>query len=762
MEKEVIKKYYNQYLQEVFETDTNLTDYITFSLANSTTNNTTFLTSTGKKFIYDYVLDFQDGYAVVKKGNKYNYIDKDGNLLSEKWFDDAYSFNEGLAAVVFDKKFNFINRKGEYLFENSPRLGIFLGNIQFENGVAVLSTYDDEDNYYYFYVDKDGHFLCSETFTRANEFVDGYSLAQQGDNYFIVDLQGNVTELPNENVEYYLQIGKGRLRATNKYLDSYITDLKGNRIGNEILGNCFNFKNGIAKVLKNEKVNYINKDGKLISETWFDNGYDFHDDFALVIKNGEYNFLDKNGKLLLKESVQYASGFHNHLSVIRIGDQYTYCNKKGKISNLRYDYLSSFNNGYAIATKDNKKNFITPNGKTISTIWFEDAYPFNNGYALIKKDGQYNYIDEKGNIKLNEWYEYGFDFQYGVGVLYKNNTLYFLDDNLGQLFTFEQHLNLSNHISLKRSVALPDIELIQSKKRWFKYTYQKDNQTHKLDMKPLYEYEDLIICEKDSQVYYYDKTTTTYTHLCAKKDLILEKNYIIVNDKKYYIHNNDLIDISTFKFRYSIEKTDGVTRILTLDEFTEVCMKDKYKEVITAEVQAQKARKAKIEEEKFQKQLLIEQEKEQQRIKEAETKLNTTLQSISSLLEESLKYIKVLEYNDMNNISEKISVPKELLFIQVEDHLEINPTFNNPRILKHIDYMFISFDNVKVSGLDLSYTNANIDPQKVYKKDLSNGKFCKLDFNLKDFSGVNIDNADFTEAILDFAKNFNQNKKLGR
>ncbi len=70
-----------------------------------------------------------------------------------------------------------------------------------------------------------------------------------------------------------------------------------------------------------------------------------------------------------------------------------------------------------------------------------------------------------------------------------------------------------------------------------------------------------------------------------------------------------------------------------------------------------------------------------------------------------------------------------------------------------------SFDNVKVSGIDFTGTNANIDPQTVYNKDMSHGIYDGLNFTMKSFDGVNTDDASFEGCVMDFAKNTPQTRK---
>ena len=46
------------------------------------------------------VYDFHDGFAIIQRGDGlWNYIDKKGNILTNEWFSDAYSFYEGVANV---------------------------------------------------------------------------------------------------------------------------------------------------------------------------------------------------------------------------------------------------------------------------------------------------------------------------------------------------------------------------------------------------------------------------------------------------------------------------------------------------------------------------------------------------------------------------------------------------------------------------------------------------------------------------------------
>ena len=99
------------------------------------------------------------------------------------------------------------------------------------------------------------------------------------------------------------------------------------------------------------------------------------------------------------------------------------------------------------------------------------------------------------------------------------------------------------------------------------------------------------------------------------------------------------------------------------------------------------------------------------------------------------------------------------LFIRAGDHLEILPWYLENNLLPVINLSTNTFDNVKVSGIDFTGTNANIDPQTVYNKDMSHGIYDGLNFTMKNFDGVNTDGASFEGCVMDFAKNAPHTKK---
>ena len=121
---------------------------------------------------------------------------------------------------------------------------------------------------------------------------------------------------------------------------------------------------------------------------------------------------------------------------------------------------------------------------------------------------------------------------------------------------------------------------------------------------------------------------------------------------------------------------------------------------------------------------------------------------------------RLASLNEKEDNYERINISSDLLFVKVDDHLEIKKDF--VPYLKYLDLSLISFDNVYVSGIDFTDSNVSmINPQNVYNKDLS---FCTFnDYDKKDnslpfsfytdFDGVDLRGTVINDKNCDFEYN---------
>ena len=86
---------------------------------------------------YQEARPFEDGYAAVKRGGKWGFVDTTGTVVIECQFDDALSFGQHLAAVKIDGLWGYIATSGGVVIEPA-----FLCAKSFSAGSAPVLTED--------------------------------------------------------------------------------------------------------------------------------------------------------------------------------------------------------------------------------------------------------------------------------------------------------------------------------------------------------------------------------------------------------------------------------------------------------------------------------------------------------------------------------------------------------------------------------------------------------------------------------------------
>lgn len=110
------------------------------------------------------------------------------------------------------------------------------------------------------------------------------------------------TYYPNNGKNVYYEVECGgkiveSLERDGKFVCTEITLVREIPAPENKFDRCRYFRDGYASVKLDGKYNYINMEGKYLSEQWWDwCGY-FHDGYTWVRLNGKCFKLDKNGKI---------------------------------------------------------------------------------------------------------------------------------------------------------------------------------------------------------------------------------------------------------------------------------------------------------------------------------------------------------------------------------------------------------------------------------------------------------------------------------
>ena len=188
------------------------------------------------------------------------------------------------------------------------------------------------------------------------------------------------------------------------------------------------FYEGFALVRLNDKYNFINQKGRLISNQWFDNAGAFENGFARVRLNGKWNYINQEGRLISNQWFDYVGAFENGFAEVELNYKWNYINQEGRlISNQWFDYLGDFENGFALVKLNGKWNFINQEGKLISNQWFDNAGDFYEEFAIVELNNKWNYINQEGMLISNQWFDYADNFNGGFALVELNNKRNFIN-----------------------------------------------------------------------------------------------------------------------------------------------------------------------------------------------------------------------------------------------------------------------------------------------------------------------------------------------
>ena len=241
---------------------------------------------------FDYCDEFHEGLARVLLNGKWNYINRNGDILSATWFEKCWDFREGLAAVAMnDKGWNFIDHKCNYISDKW-----FDSCGDFHEGFATVEL-NDRFNY----IDTKGEYLSYIWFDWCGHFDDG--LAQVGLNGidYLLRKDGALRKYGIEPVKEEDENTAGK--AAGKVRGKAAGEEAKRRLAagekpEEVFDDCCDFHEGFAVVGLDDKYNYIDHDGNYLSDKWFDSCGIFHDGFAAVKLNGKWNYINHEGNYL--------------------------------------------------------------------------------------------------------------------------------------------------------------------------------------------------------------------------------------------------------------------------------------------------------------------------------------------------------------------------------------------------------------------------------------------------------------------------------
>lgn len=293
--------------------------------------------------------------TLILAGNdsSYGYIDLKGNIKIPYQYVEAYQFSEGMALVSLGKDlYGFINKDGEYVI--FPK---YKKATSFKEGIAFVM---DERNRI-FAINKSGKLMYElEGIDRINSFSEGRATITRGIKSGVIDMEGVI-------------------------IVPFIYNM------------IYPFKDGYALVSKfigdGLMYNFIDVNGNVLSDRWFQRANSFNEGYAKVSFNGkEYGMIDTTGKVILEPIYSDLLDYSNGLIGVRFGDRYGYISIDGDIIiNPMYERVSNIKMGRAVAVlPDGEEVIVDAKGKILETVGEHDNYGHTDHEEYKKRFEKYS------------------------------------------------------------------------------------------------------------------------------------------------------------------------------------------------------------------------------------------------------------------------------------------------------------------------------------------------------------------------------------
>lgn len=349
-----------------------------------------FTSHSGMKLLevkYDYVLKFNEGFAPVKKDNKWNYIDFRGHLLFNEWFDDIEAFNQGLAYVKKDGKRAIIAFNGKYVIPFMYPVKNFSGG---RACIEMPGKYGKQVTY----IDRDANPIIS-WMSGATTFHNGKAEIKREDGmYATIDTIGNIID-----TWHYKVLFEGDMVDVLECNDKYTLRDKAGKLVYSWLPDVELFPESFMAIKKNNKWGFIDKYGKTLLAFEYDECWDFKDALAKVKNNNKFTFIDKNGRNIANDWFDAVGNFSMDRVAVQKKGKWGFINNKGEmVVKPQFAAASSFIEGFALVKKGGYFGYINLKGKKLTNFEFTSGGNFSNGIAFVKKGKISGYIDRTGQF----------------------------------------------------------------------------------------------------------------------------------------------------------------------------------------------------------------------------------------------------------------------------------------------------------------------------------------------------------------------------
>jgi len=184
----------------------------------------------------------------------------------------------------------------------------------------------------------------------------------------------------------------------------------------------------LFSVLVNEKVGFIDTDGKMVIAPQFQGAGDFVEGRAFVAVSGDkykLGYIDEAGSFIVPAQFDAARDFSEGLAAVGIGNfgihgegnhKWGFIDRDGRFAiEPKFKEVKAFSEDLAAVMNEHGKwGFIDRNGKLAIPYNFDDAFSYSEGLACVMINGLFGFIDKSGNVVIEPRYLLPSKFKEGL------------------------------------------------------------------------------------------------------------------------------------------------------------------------------------------------------------------------------------------------------------------------------------------------------------------------------------------------------------
>ncbi len=370
-------------------------------------------------FKYVYAYDFSEGLALVAEDTnedavyEYFYIDTKGNKISELTFDDGYSCYDGMAQVFFNDKSSttnnynydndyYANRKINFILKSGKLLAPdTLDYVDYFNdkNLIIVGKKDANKRINYTYMTRQGKYLIP--FQLEIAYIDQLPRIKNTDQnyvttYALADTKGKTI---SEFYSFIDKFSEGYAIVKNEDNKYTFINNKGKQITKDAWEKVEPFTAGKAKVYKDEKVTYIDTEGKILGDFKYD--ILAQTTYYKIIKYKDAYAIVNSKDELLTDKLDTVVTISPEVAKYQVKKLTGYLDVKNN-KEVKFSEISEFKNGIAKAKYLGKYGYINNNYQWIVEPTYNQVADFENDKAKVILNAKYNYINAKGEI-LDKW-----------------------------------------------------------------------------------------------------------------------------------------------------------------------------------------------------------------------------------------------------------------------------------------------------------------------------------------------------------------------